>query len=181
MNRILCVCLSNAAYPECRCCRRSRTCSSSPSIGPPASGAGWCASVYVNTFLKHTHTKRYGLLIFKENQGKPGEPMRHGTRPHPRENVFHQTRPSSFIAPWSSSGAHVSIVGFLGVVQESAWSLWCSAATKLHLQQSVMLFVIWLFLIRHHSLFFALSNLCYSSSSVGPQFYKFIFYTCIRQ
>ena len=45
---------------------------------------------------------------------------------HPRDvkqNVIHQTRPPSSIAPWSSSGAHMPIVGAFGSGQGSVWAL----------------------------------------------------------
>lgn len=39
---------------------------------------------------------------------------RSATHTHPAINVIHQTRPLSFISPWSSSNDHKLVVGAVG-------------------------------------------------------------------
>ncbi|ROL52437.1 hypothetical protein DPX16_6121 [Anabarilius grahami] len=51
---------------------------------------------------------------------------------HPRdvkENIIHQTRPPSSIAPWSSSDAHVPTVGTFGGGQGAAFC-WLAAVNS---------------------------------------------------
>lgn len=59
-----------------------------------------------------------------------------------KENMIHQTRPPSSIAPWSNFDAHMSILGVFGSRHGSAWAhsplcskLWrtiCSNTFQLH-------------------------------------------------
>lgn len=69
------------------------------------------------------------------------------TADHPRdmkENGIHQTRPPSSIPPWSSSAAHVPIVGAFGSRQGTD----CSVAMQHHTQEVAMLCVSWHLSIR---------------------------------
>ncbi len=101
---------------------------------------------------------------------------------HPRdvkENVIHQTRPRSSIAPWSSSDAHVPTVAAFGSGQGSAWAPWLVWGMQPHMQQSVMHCVFWHLSIRTSINF--LSNLSYSSSVGSDHMGQPSLPTCINE
>lgn len=82
-----------------------------------------------------------------------------------KENVIHQTRPPSSITPWSSSDAHVFIVGFFRRGRRQHGHCVCSVAAQPCIQQIAMHSVFRILYIMARMNVF--SHWCSRSFSVG--------------
>lgn len=118
------------------------------------------ASVNRTCFISRSHRRSIGLKSgefgSQVNTANPLCSLNH--------SGLHQTRPPPLVSPWSSSDAHMSIVGTLGCGHGSAWPPWLVCGYTAPYTTNCNALCVLIPLISEPSINF-FSNLSYSSST----------------